>query len=184
MPTPPPPPQHSAEVLRIHDRLDVMDYYELLGVSETADYLQIHQGHAKTKDRVGPERFTGDKQERTRACANKVAQRLDEALAIIGDPWLRPRYDDARGKGQNRANQELRDLSQPLAPGKSPFTRVYLEVTNSKISQGRAENAIRDMMLALSCDEEPSDAVEATHSALMEAIRLADYLADNLAKTA
>lgn len=174
MPIPPPPPQHSAEVLRTHDRLDVMDYYELLGVSETADYLQIHRAHAKTKERVSPERFTGDKHERTRACANKVAKRLDEALAIIGDPWLRPRYDDARGKGQNRANQEIRNLSQPPARGESPYTRVYLEITKAKIAQGRAEHAIRDMMLALSCDEEPSQAVEDTHRALMQAIHLSD----------
>lgn len=174
MSIPPPPPQHSAELMRLFDRLDVMDYYELLGADEKADYLQLRQAHAKTKDRLSAERFEGDKHERTRICAGTVAARLDEALGIVGDPWLRPRYDQARARGQNRANKELRELRQDPAGSQHPFTRVYLEVTKAKIQQGQAELAIRDMMLALSCEEEPSDEVEETHQALMAALHAAD----------
>lgn len=174
MSAPPPPPQHSAELLRIFDRLEVLDYYELLGVDDKADYLQIRQAHAKTKERLSGDRFDGEKHERTRECATIVGQRLDEALGILGDPWLRPRYDRAREQGQNRANQEMRDQRQGL--DKHPFTRVYLEISRAKIRRGDAEYAIRDMMLALSCEEHPSDDVERGHAELMDALRQAEML--------
>lgn len=170
MSNPPPPPQPSAELLRLFDRLDVMDYYELLGVDEKADYLKIRQVHRDTRGRVAPERFEGDKHERTRVCAKHVVARLDEALGIVGDPWLRPRYDKGRKRGQLRASAELREELAPLQPGQSPFTRVYLEITRSKIARGEPDAAIRDMMLAISCEDSPSEAVDQLHEELLAAI--------------
>lgn len=157
--------------MRLFDRLDVMDYYELLGVDEKADYLKIRQVHGDTRERVAPQRFEGPKHERTRVCANQVVARLDEALGIVGDPWLRPRYDKHRQQGQLRANQALRDELNPVKAGQSPFTRVYLENTRSKIARGEPDAAIRDMMLAISCEDPPSEEVDLMHEELLAAIK-------------
>ena len=63
------------------------DYYELLGVSQSADAKEIKAAYRKLALRYHPDKNPGDKE------AEETFKSLNEAYAVLSDPEKRTRYD-------------------------------------------------------------------------------------------
>jgi len=68
------------------------NYYAILGVLPTAEFIIIRAAYKALAQRYHPDRYQGDASE-----ANRLMADINEAYQILSDPELRVRYDDLRG---------------------------------------------------------------------------------------
>lgn len=89
------------------DRLDQLDYYTLLGVTDDADTPAIKRAFRKFARRYHPDRFA-ESPERV-ARANAIYRRGSEAYQVLIEPASRKAYDALLASGQVRMSAEARD---------------------------------------------------------------------------
>jgi curved DNA-binding protein CbpA len=90
------------------DRLDLLDYYTLLGVAEDANAHQIKLAFRTFARKYHPDRHAAGPPERI-ARATQIYQRGSEAMQVLTDPTLRRGYDAAHARGALRLTPEERD---------------------------------------------------------------------------
>jgi curved DNA-binding protein CbpA len=90
------------------DRLDLLDYYTLLGVPEDANAHQIKLAFRTFARKYHPDRHAGGSPAKV-ARATQIYQRGSEAMQVLTDPALRRAYDAALAEGELRLPPETRD---------------------------------------------------------------------------
>lgn len=105
----------------MNDRLELLDYYTLLGVDGGASVPQIKAAFRQFARRYHPDRFAGAPESK-RERAEQIYRRGSEAFQILTDATSRRAYDRVLRAGKMRLTTEERDRAQaetrkvPAAP--------------------------------------------------------------------
>lgn len=152
------------------DRLDQLDYYELLQIEEDAAADDVRRAFHAFAAKFHPDRFAGapaEKQERAAA----IYRRGAEAYRVLCDREQRRVYDDQRARGKLRLDPEERPSERaPVVGGsgavqvRSPKARPFAQKALDAYKKGDWQVAKLNLKLAI--QHEPGNA-------LLEA-RLAD----------
>jgi curved DNA-binding protein CbpA len=105
-------PSFDAYVLKIHEVLDRLDYYRLLGVEPDARIPQIKKAFFGIAAKFHPDRNL-DAEERVRQAIYEIFKRLNEAYRVLCDYEKRKAYDRARSDGKVRLESTDRRTTAP-----------------------------------------------------------------------
>jgi len=141
------------------DRLDHLDYYELLRLDPAASADQVRRAFHDFAMRYHPDRYAGaptDKLER----ASQIYRRGAEAYRVLTNPEQRARYDKLIASGRLRYEDptaaEERASKRP--PGvlevKSPKARPFLQKALEAEKRGDLANAKLNFGMALQHEQE------------------------------
>ncbi|MBC7173086.1 MAG: DnaJ domain-containing protein [Polyangiaceae bacterium] len=95
------------------DKLDALDYYTLLGVSDDAEVREIKRAFRRFARRYHPDQHVdapADKREK----AMRIYRRGSEAYQVLTDPPSRKAYDEALRRGMVRLTEDVRDRVAPV----------------------------------------------------------------------
>lgn len=143
------------------DRLDQLDYYDLLRLEPTATGDQIRRAFHEFAVRYHPDRYAGapaDKLER----ASQIYRRGAEAYRVLTSPEQRARYDKLLASGQLRyadpSAAEERAAKKPagVLEVKSLKARPFLQKALEAEKRGDLANAKLNLGMAL--QHEPDNA--------------------------
>src|SRR5689334_22096384 len=101
------------------DRLDALDYYTLLGVSDDASTEDIKGAFRSFARRYHPDRFV-DADDDKRDQATRIFRRGSEAFQVLTDEAQRGAYDVLLRSGKLRLTEDARTA---LHPGAVPTPR-------------------------------------------------------------
>lgn len=93
------------------DRLDLLDYYTLLGVEPDASATQIRAAFRQFARRYHPDRFAGGDPARL-SRSTQIYRRGSEALQVLTDPVSRRAYDRVLRFGKVRLDGDDRDRAE------------------------------------------------------------------------
>ncbi|MCB9591156.1 MAG: DnaJ domain-containing protein [Sandaracinaceae bacterium] len=149
------------------DRLDLLDYYTLLGVDPNAEAREIRDAFRKFARRYHPDRFAGDDERLARS--TQIYRRGSEALQILTNPVSRRAYDRLLRLGKVRLGADDRDRAElderraraeqsaaaPASPIRSPQAAAFYERSAAAARTGQWREAWRLMKSAV--DAEPDN---------------------------
>lgn len=92
------------------DRLDLLDYYTLLGVEPDAEVAEIKRAFKSFARRYHPDRFAGDDDKLARS--TQIYRRGSEAYQILTNPVSRRAYDRLLRLGRVRLGADDRDRAE------------------------------------------------------------------------
>lgn len=146
------------------DRLDLLDYYTLLGVAPDASNADIKRAFRRFARRYHPDRFAGAPEDKAQR-ATQIYRRGSEAYQILTDPVARRAYDRVLRVGALRLGTEEREraAAEESAPKKneppirSPQARAFYQRAAEEARGGRWREAWRAMKTAL--EHEPDSAL-------------------------
>lgn len=93
------------------DRLDLLDYYTLLGVDPDATPAEVKKAFRTFARRYHPDRFSGDDAEKL-ARSTQIYRRGSEALQVLTNPVSRRAYDRLLRLGKTRLSADDRDRAE------------------------------------------------------------------------
>ncbi len=138
------------------DRLDQLDYYDLLQVDPGASTEQVRQAFHAFARKFHPDRFAGAPDEK-QARAAHIYRRGAEAYRVLSDPGQRATYDVQLGQGKRRydaeaARKERLNSPEPLTAGpqvRSARARPFVEKAREALEAGRWTVARLNLQIAL-----------------------------------
>ena len=93
------------------DRLELLDYYTLLGVEPDAEAALVTRAFRRFARRYHPDLFAGQDAHK-RARATQIYRRGSEAFQILSDPVSRKAYDRVLRVGKRRLSADDRERDQ------------------------------------------------------------------------
>jgi curved DNA-binding protein CbpA len=144
----------SVDVDLLHDRLDDLGYYEVLGLAPEADFLEVRDAYYARAQELHPDRFVASSDEGLKKRVYTVYKRVTEAYGVLQDPELRARYDRGAAEGWRRlpAVERSRRLDAEERSISQPWARVYYRSAKAKLEAGRLGEAAIDLALGLSVE--------------------------------
>lgn len=142
------------------DKLDLLDYYTLLGVPDEASVAEIKRAFRKFARRYHPDRFAGAPPDKVEQAA-KIYRRGSEAFQVLTDETARAAYDRALAMGRVRLSAEERDrASKPkvavpekkVQPIKSPQALAYFKEGVEAAHDGDWRKAWRCLKAAMEAE--------------------------------
>lgn len=147
-------PPGSAEDLRgLAQRVDALDYYEILGVEPGATPRAIQLAFHQASRRAHPD-ARRDQPAEVRRAAERVARRVTEAYTVLRNPQRRRVYDERRARGQHRiqlaeAQSAVRERSRRDGEATTPQARRFLQAARADLDRGDLNAAVRNLQTAL-----------------------------------
>jgi len=143
----------------VNDRLDLLDYYTLLGIDAEAPATEVKKAFRKFARRYHPDRFAGGDADKL-SRASQIYRRGSEAYQILTDPVSRRAYDRVLRMGKMRlsteekdkAEAELRAEQQPKKkeqPIRSPQAMAFYNKAAAAARGGQWREAWRAMKSAV-----------------------------------
>lgn len=156
------------------DRLDLLDYYTLLGVSQDASAADVKRAFRKFARKYHPDRFAGAPTEK-RDRATQIYRRGSEAYQILVDPVSRTAYDRVLRVGRVRLTAEERERADAdeKAPAKkeqpirSPQALAFYNKAAASARSGQWRDAWKALKVAL--EHEPKNELLRRRLAQVEA---------------
>jgi len=142
------------------DRLDLLDYYTLLGVAPDASAADVRAAFRQFARRYHPDRFTGGDPDKL-SRSTQIYRRGSEALQVLTDPVSRRAYDRVLRLGKVRLDGDDRDRAEAEdrrpapspkkagAPIRTPQALAFYERAAEAARGGRWRDAWRLMKQAL-----------------------------------
>lgn len=163
------------------DRLDQLDYYELLQVEESANADDVRRAFHAFASKFHPDRFAGAPTEKIER-AGAIYRRGAEAYRVLGDREQRRIYDDQLARGKLRLDPEEKPSERPsVAPSVVPGSGS-LQVRSAKArpfaqkaseAYKRSDWAMAKLNLKLAIQHEPDNALlEARLSDVEQKLRM------------
>jgi curved DNA-binding protein CbpA len=161
----------------VSDRLDLLDYYTLLGLSPEASTAEVKRAFRRFARKYHPDRFAGAPEEKlTRA--SQIYRRGSEAYQVLTDPTSRRAYDRVVRLGQVRLSADERERAEadqraPAKPAReaqpicSPQALAFYRRAAEAARSGRWREAWRAMKTAL--EHEPDNPLLVTRLSQIEA---------------
>ena len=114
-----------------------MNYYEVLGVSENADVLEIRKKYRKLAMKYHPDRNSGDEN------ATKKFREVTEAYEILGDEKKREEYDCRRKniQSQRKNKNKKGNVKNKFPQNDFIFGRDFFK--SAREMRGMFENSFR-----------------------------------------
>lgn len=138
------------------DRLDLLDYYELLQVSETGSADDIRHAFHEFARRFHPDAHAGDPEKQARA--SQIYRRGAEAYRILSSPEQRRRYDEQLRAGKLRYEEPSAYERPKPQPGgleaKNMRARPFLQKALTAIAASDWKTAKLNLTLALNHEPE------------------------------
>ncbi|WP_083457483.1 J domain-containing protein [Sandaracinus amylolyticus] len=143
------------------DRLDQLDYYDLLQVEPTSTIDDVRRAFHAFAAKYHPDRFAGappEKQER----AAQIYRRGAEAYRVLLDPEQRRIYEAQRARGKLRLDPEEK-TDRGNGPGtgglaiRSPRARPFAQKATEAFKKGDWATARLNLKLAM--QHEPENAL-------------------------
>jgi DnaJ-class molecular chaperone len=167
---PPRDPNFDAYVLKIHQVLDRLDYYRLLGVDQKADVPTVKNAFHQITGKFHPDKNRDASAEIKKALYD-IFKRLNEAYRILVDHEKRKEYDEGLSEGKVRLEQSGRKTVGPKKPEdsiKSIEARKFYRQAADELDKGNFMNADLHVKVALS-RESGSKAIKALFEAIQQA---------------
>lgn len=108
-------PAFDTYVLKIHQVLNKLDYYRLLGVDHAASNIEIKKAFLKITSKFHPDRHRNATQE-IHGAIYDIFKRLNEAYRVLTNDEKRPLYNSQLAAGQVRFSTDLRMSMVPKTP--------------------------------------------------------------------
>jgi len=96
------------------------DYYFILGVHPTAEFIVIKASYRALTMLYHPDRYDGDKEE-----AHQKTIELNEAYSILKDESKRKEYDNLRGNNSHSADEFIDDGFDEAPPKSDPLEKKW-----------------------------------------------------------
>ena len=116
------------------DQLDQLDYYTLLGVTQTAGVDEIRAAFRKFALKFHPDRHVGSEPEKI-ARATAIYRRGSEALETLVDPTRRRAYDIVLAKGELRLTVDAQTVTRGQTSGGAKTSRTGTKRPDSSQSK-------------------------------------------------
>jgi curved DNA-binding protein CbpA len=148
-------PQFDAYVLKIHEVLDRLDYYRLLGVDPKARHADVRKAFYAIAAKFHPDR-NRNADPRVQRALYDIFKRLNESYRVLGDPQKRATYDEGLRSGEVRFVQDMRRNKGPRNPEdsiQSPQARQFYRQAADELEAGNLMNA--DLHLKVAASREP-----------------------------
>lgn len=143
------------------DRLDQLDYYDLLQIAPAANADEVRRAFHAFALRYHPDRFSGAPPEK-QARAAQIYRRGAEAYRVLCAPDQRRAYDEQRARGKVRFDpDEVPPKAPPKTAGasegpssvsvsiKSPRARPFAQKADEAAKRGDWKTAKLNLKLAL-----------------------------------
>jgi len=108
-------PKFDNYVIRIHEVLDRLDYYKLLGVAHDAGVSDIRNAFLTIAAKFHPDR-NRDADKTVEEALYDIFKRLNEAYRVLCDQDRRKLYNETLAQGKVRLDQDIRKASVPKKP--------------------------------------------------------------------
>ncbi len=139
----------------MHDeRLDLLDYYTLLGLEQDASHDRIRTAFHEFAMKFHPDRHASQSPENVERIA-RVYRRGAEAYRVLIDPELRRVYDAALARGELRLDVAAVPSNRPHQPTSptgitavSPKARPFFKKAEDAIRAGDWKTAKLNLQLA------------------------------------
>ena len=172
-----PPADPEAQLAWKAERLDTLDYFELLGVGTTASASEVKRAFYRESRAYHPDRFFHLADEAFKARVHEVYKRVTEAYYVLRDDVRRPKYladvtgPDRAGKLRfdELAEQETKAAVKQQAAeqiGLHPKARQLFQTAMADVEQGHLAAAERGLKMALTY--EPQNALYQEKLALVQ----------------
>ncbi|MFO8072396.1 MAG: DnaJ domain-containing protein [Polyangia bacterium] len=163
-------PGFDSYVLKIHEVLDRLDYYRLLGVKKSANNMEIKRSFLAIAAKFHPDRNRGAQQE-IRTAIYEIFKRLNEGYRVLTDHAKRKRYDAGLSEGKLRLDRENRRALGPKTPQdtiKSREARQFYRQASEELAGGNLMQA--ELHIKVARSREPgNEAIEALWQKISEA---------------
>jgi curved DNA-binding protein CbpA len=144
------------------DRLDLLDYYTLLGLAPDAPASEIKRAFRRFARKYHPDRFAGAPADKSLR-ATQIYRRGSEAYQVLSNPVSRRAYDRVLRMGKLRLSAEERERAEAeeRAPERkaqailSPQARAFYERAAQAAREGRFRDAWKALKTAL--EHEPDN---------------------------
>ena len=113
--------------------MDKKDYYEILGVSRSANANEIKKQYRKTAVKYHPDKNPGDKQ------AEEKFKELSEAYHVLSDPKRRSAYDQFGHTGASGGFSSGMGGFEDFFSGSSGFRDIFDDIFGGFTGGSRSE---------------------------------------------
>jgi DnaJ-class molecular chaperone len=164
-------PSFDAYVLKIHEVLDKLDYYRLLGVGQAARIPEIKKAFYSIAAKFHPDR-NRDADEVVRAAIYEIFKRLNEAYGVLNDYERRQAYDTGLAEGKVRLEQETRRTMVPKTAEdtmKSREARQFYRQAAEAFKGGNLLQAELHIKVARTREGKGNAAIEALFAEIQQA---------------
>jgi hypothetical protein len=159
------PADPEAQVAWKAERLDTLDYFELLGVPITASAGEVKKAFYRESRAYHPDRFFHLTDEVFKARVHDVYKRVTEAYYVLRDDVRRPKYlADVTGperatklRFSELSEQETRAAVKQQAAeqiGLNPKARALFQTAMTELESGNLAAAERGLKMALTYEKE------------------------------
>jgi len=147
------------------ERLDTLDYFELLGVPTTASAAEVKRAFYRESRAYHPDRFFHLTDEAFKSQVHEVYKRVTEAYYVLRDDVRRPKYlADVTGPDRVRklrfdelAEQQTKAAVKQQAAeqiGLNPKARQLFQTAMTELEKGNLSAAARGLKMALTYEPE------------------------------
>ena len=144
------------------DKLDLLDYYTLIGVTPSASDAEIRKSFRGFARKYHPDRFIPQGDESVER-AGMIYRRGSEAFQTLTDPIARAAYDSLLEQGRVRISLDEKEAAHASArakraanfakfPVKSPKARQWFKVAVEASKRHKWEEAVSALESALEAE--------------------------------
>jgi len=142
-------------VLRVAQRLDQLNYFQLLNLKPDASGTEIRSGFRKLAQHYHPDRLGGLNDPELRHGVSTIYRRITEAYSTLRDPATKAAYLEGLDAGELRLDSgkvRSRSLARKRAeePGKTPAGKRHYQAALAALDKGdrsAAKSEIRSALL-------------------------------------